>query len=327
MIDINLIWNNQIPTGDIIIKTRIDQIQNLRCYGATNHITGNRMYIMQFSKNIDPNNFNKAKFKGVRIEIFDFDDYKELNIYLLDNELKEIFSYFIQDILDVIKDVNIEVEALNLTSNIIFKWKSLFDKVLFNGLTIERQKGLIGELLFLNMLLDLNYPIDLILTNWTGCDFDDKDFIFGALGLEIKFTSSKVPTLKITSERQLEDQNLNELYLHLYIAEEVKEKGISLNTIINQVRINLTKIQIALNSFNEKLILIGYYEEDSENYNRQYAIKSEKTFLIEEGFPKLISKDLKTGIYNTSYNIEISACEPFLFDLDVLIKKLLPNGQ
>ena len=325
MIDINSIWNNQNPTGDIIIRTRISEIQNLKCYGATNNITGNRMYIMQFSNKIDPVDFRKAKFKGVRIEIFDFDDYKELNIYLLDDELKEIFSYFIQDILNVVKNVNIEIEALNLTSNIIFKWKSLFDKVLFNGLTIERQKGLIGELLFFNMILILKYPIDLIINNWTGCDFDDKDFVFGNIGVEIKFTSSKVPILKISSERQLDDQNLSELYLQLYIAEEVKEKGISLNSIIEETRINLSANQTSLNEFNEKLILIGYFEEDTDNYNKEYAIKSKKLFFIEKDFPKLISNDLKIGVYNTSYNIEISACEPFSFDIDNLTNKLLLN--
>jgi hypothetical protein len=47
-----------------------------------------------------------------------------------------------------------ENEALTTTLNVVSKWKKLFDKINFNGLTIEQQKGLIGELLFLNYLLN-----------------------------------------------------------------------------------------------------------------------------------------------------------------------------
>jgi hypothetical protein len=52
MINIKSIWENQKPTGDIIIKTRIDEIPHLNCFAATNHITGQHLYIMSVSKNV-----------------------------------------------------------------------------------------------------------------------------------------------------------------------------------------------------------------------------------------------------------------------------------
>ena len=72
-----------------------------------------------------------------------------------------------------------------------FLWKKLFDKINFNGLSIEQQKGLIGESLFINHLLDHQKSSSTILNGWTGPDFEDKDFVFGATGIEIKLTSSK----------------------------------------------------------------------------------------------------------------------------------------
>src|SRR5690554_706989 len=219
MVNIKSIWETQKPTGDIIVKTRIDDIPHLNCYAATNHITGQHLYIMSVSKNVGIPELKNYRFKSVEIFPVETDDFCELNIYLLDNDLKDIFTLFIQNILEDIVESVTESEAITKTLNVISKWKKLFDKINFNGLTLEQQKGLIGELLFINHLLDLQKSVSSILNAWTGPDFEDKDFVFGATGIEIKLTSSKYLKLKITNEGQLDAQNLNELFLVLYTVE------------------------------------------------------------------------------------------------------------
>ena len=163
MVNIKSIWETQKPTGDIIIKTRIEDIPHLNCYAATNHITGQHLYIMSVSKNVEIPELKNYRFKGVEIFPVETDDFRELNIYLLDNDLKDIFSLFIQNILEDIAESVTENEAVTKTLNVISKWKKLFDKINFNGLSLEQQKGLIGELLFINYLLDLqntNLPVE-----------------------------------------------------------------------------------------------------------------------------------------------------------------------
>ena len=103
MINIKSIWENHKPTGDIIIKTRIDEIPHLNCFAATNHITGQHLYIMSVSKNVAIPELKNYRFKGVEIYTLPFEDKIELYIYLLDNELKDIFSLFIQNILEDIE--------------------------------------------------------------------------------------------------------------------------------------------------------------------------------------------------------------------------------
>ena len=112
-----------------------------------------------------------------------------------------------------------EGKKRNKQKNDVAHWKKLFDKINFQGLSIERQKGLIGELLLFNAILDEEYSIDALLESWTGPDFNDKDFRFGSFGIEVKLTSSKVPKVKISSERQLDSENLTKLYLLIYIVE------------------------------------------------------------------------------------------------------------
>jgi hypothetical protein len=320
MVSIKSIWESHVPTDEIIIKTQLEHVKPFKCFAATNHITGNHLYIFETSKNAKFPEFKNFKFKGLFIEIFEFEDIKELHIYLLDNQLKDIFSLFIENIVEEISKSVTENEALVETSNVVLKWKKLFDKINFQGLTIERQKGLIGELLLFNSLLDEEYSIDALLESWTGPDFNDKDFCFGSFGIEVKLTSSKVPKVKISSERQLDNENLTKLYLVLYVVEEVKDKGFSLNSIIEQIRTKINNNQNALKFFNERLLLVGYFDEDFENYKRQFAFRKRNFYEVAIDFPRLVASDLPIGLFDTKYNIELSAIEQFLVSNESILE-------
>lgn len=311
MVSIKSIWESHVPNDEIIIKTQLEHLKPFKCFAATNHITGNHLYIFEISKNAKFPEFKNFKFKGLFIEIFEFEETKELHIYLLDNQLKDIFSLFIENIVEEISKSVTENEALIETSNVVLKWKKLFDKINFQGLTLERQKGLIGELLLFNSLLDEDYSIDKLLESWTGPDYNDKDFHFSSFGIEVKLTSSKVPRVKISSERQLDSENLTKLYLVLYVVEEVKDKGFSLNSIIEQIRVKINNNQNAIKFFNERLLLVGYFEEDHENYQRQYAFRKRNFYEVTINFPRLVASDLPIGLFDTKYSIELSAIEQF----------------
>ena len=323
MIDIKFIWENQKPTGDIIIKTRIDEISHLNCYAATNHITGQHLYIMSVSQNVVIPELKNYRFKGVEIYSLHNEIEKdiELYIYLLDNDLKDIFSLFIQNIFEDIARSITESEALTITLNVISKWKKLFDKINFEGLTIEHQKGLIGELLFFNYLMNNNQSSASIINAWTGADFEDKDFVFGSVAIEIKFTSSKYPKLKITNEMQLDSENLSELFLVLYTTEEVKENGFSLNSLIEHTRQNILSND-ELNLFNEKLLMLGYRQDDKDHYGKMYALNKTYGFMVTSDFPKIIRSQLPLGIYNASYSIELSAVESFITEIELILQKI-----
>lgn len=323
MINIKSIWENQKPTGDIIIKTKIDEIKHLNCFAATNHITGQHLYIMSISKNVAIPELKNYRFKGVEIFTIEIENNIELNIYLLDTELKDIFSLFIHNILEDIQQSITENEALVTTLNVVSKWKKLFDKINFNGLSLEQQKGLIGELLFLNSLLNNEKTSTNAVKTWTGAeqDFQAKDFTIGSIGIEIKFTSSNQPRIKVSNERQLDAENLSELFLVLYSTEAVKDNGISLNSIVEQIRQNISTEEVR-NIFNSKLQLNGYFDEDKEHYGKMYSIKKTFAFTVTADFPKIVKNQLPLGIYDTSYSIEISAVENFIIELEEILSKI-----
>ncbi|TAE75931.1 MAG: PD-(D/E)XK motif protein [Bacteroidetes bacterium] len=323
MININSIWENQKPTNDIIIKTKIDEISHFNCYVATNNITRQHLYIMSISKKVVIPELKNYRFKGVEIFAIEVENNFELNIYLLDNDLKDIFSLFVQNILEDIEKCVTENEAIITTLNVISKWKKLFDKINFNGLSLEQQKGLIGELLFLNYLLSNKKISTNAVSAWTSTEreFQAKDFTLGTIGIEIKFTSSMQPKIKISNEKQLDAENLTELFLVLYSTEAVKENGFSLNSIVEQTRQSISTVQ-ELNIFNGKLQINGYFDDDKEHYGKMYSIKKIFAFAVVSGFPKIVKTDLPLGIYDTSYSIEISAIEKFIIDIKDILQKI-----
>lgn len=325
MINIKSIWENHKPTGDIIIKTRIDEISQLNCFAATNHITRQHLYIMTVAKNVAIPELKNYRFKGVEIYTLQSENENkiELYIYLIDNDLKDIFSLFIQNILEEIEKSVTESEAIKTTLNVLSKWKKLFDKINFNGLSLEQQKGLIGELLFLNILLDNEKPIANAVNTWTGVeqDFQAKDFTIGTVGVEVKFTASKQPRIKVSNERQLDAENLSDLFLILYSTEAVNDNGISLNSIIEQTRQKIS-IEEERSLFNAKLQLNGYFDEDREHYGRMYSLKRTFVFNVTSEFPKIIKVQLPLGIYETSYSIEISAVENFIVEPESIFEKI-----
>ena len=321
MINIKSIWENQKPTGDIIIKTRIDEIVHLNCFAATNHITGQHLYIMSVSKIVAIPELKNYHFKGVQIFTIETEYNIELSIYLLDNDLKDIFSLFIQNILEDIQKSVSENEALTTTLNVVSKWKKLFDKINFNGLTLEQQKGLIGELLFFNYALNDGKTSGHVIEAWTGPEFEAKDFTFGSFGIEVKFTSAKQPKIKVSNERQLDAENLSELFLVLYSTEEVKENGFSLNSLVEQIRQNISNEE-ERNIFNGKLQLIGYFDDDSDYYGKMFSLKKTFAFKVSSEFPKIVRSHLPLGIYDISYSIELSAVEKYILEPENILQHI-----
>src|SRR5690606_9768016 len=226
-------------------------------------------------------------------------------------------------ILEDIEPSVTESEAITTTLNVVSKWKKLFDKINFNGLSLEQQKGLIGELLFLIYLLNDEKTSANAVNAWTGAEmeFQAKDFTLGAVGIEIKFTSSKQPRIKVSNERQLDAENLSDLFLVLYSTEAVKDNGFSLISLVSQTRKAISTDE-ERSIFNVKLQLNGYFDEDSEHYGRMYSLKKTFGFAVTSDFPKIVKNQLPLGIYDTSYSIEISAVESFIVELENILAKV-----
>jgi len=311
MSQLKQVWISQEGVSDSFIESIIDIDSGTVCKIATNKITNNKIFVIRLYSNFDLKRFEKKEFQGVSIELLIYPDYKELTFILLDNELEEIFYLFIENLFENIKFLKNEDQVIVDTSNTISKWKRLFDKIRPNLLTDEQQKGLIGELLFIKQLISNEISIPVSINNWFGPDFFNKDFIIENIGFEIKTTSQDRPVIKISSEQQLDTQDLKSLFLVQFILEERKNNGNSLPEFINNIR------EILKNEYAEKLIFensllkTGYNDNDASRYTKKYEVIEVVMYKVEEDFPKITKSILPKGVFNSVYNLEVPFLEKF----------------
>jgi hypothetical protein len=316
MEDLDLLWGTQllVENDEWITKTQLVGVNNFICYAATNRKSQLHFFIIEFSKGSELGKFLRYKFQGVQFNINESENFIELHIYLMDNDLMDLFCLFVNNILEIDDNIVVENDLLNGVENVIIKWKKLFDKVKFSGLSLEEQKGLMGELLFINDLLNKKVDADLIISSWQGPDMENKDFIFNSVGVEVKFTSVLTPRLKISSEHQLDLNTLDQLFLVQFRTEEVREHGQNLNELIEKIRNILNVNQAVLNRFNESLMRAGYFEDDIDKYLKRYNLLYKKIYKIIDDFPRISSSNLDNGVLKVSYSLEPTAIEKFTIE-------------
>ena len=311
MSQIKTFWIQHESIDKDFIENEILLNSGVICKIATNKITDNKLFILRVFEKIDEKKFLKKEFQGVSIELLVYPEFKEITFILLDNELDEVFALFIENIYESINNLDNESMVINQTLDSIAKWKKLFDKIKSTLLTEEEQKGLVGELLFISESIENEVSKDLMIENWFGPDYYNKDFVINNKGFEIKTTTQDRPTIKISSEQQLDKQDLNILYLIQYNLEESKSNGFTLPELINKVSLEIAVNYILKSKFDEKLLQIGYNHDDYSKYDKKYKLIEKNVYNVNDDFPKITKSTLPKGIFNSIYNIEILVLDEF----------------
>ena len=315
MNDIKSIFEKHRFNGEKVVFSSIESLSHLRFRLATEHTSGKHFVCLIVNKDIEFPDLKPYNFVGVQLFTNEIQDEIHLNILLLDVDLKEEFFLFVQNIVNELEKTLTEQEAVKTLFNVISRWKRLFNRIYMGMLTKEQQKGLLGELLYIDFLLSNDVSSNKVIRSWFGIEFEDKDFVFENCAMEIKFSSNKVPYLNISSERQLDITVVPFMYLVLYPCNEVQKGDFSLNSVIERIREKLQCSGEDLILFNEKLIEYGYLDDDKIHYEKQYALLKTYSYSVTSTFPRIVKDSIPIGIYNTNYKIEISAVEDFRISL------------
>ena len=238
----------------------------------------------------------------------------------------EIFETLCRDVVEAGEaGANIK-EALARALQRTRRWYHLLRGGKARGLSVEEQRGLVGELAFLRELALAIGPHTAI-EAWTGPTGSAKDFelIGCCIELKTKRVAAK-PFVTISSEDQLSDVEGSNLCLRVVnVASAVLPEGQSLH---DHVRITSEMFEadsIAFEVWEETLYSTGY---DSENDydNRRWLLGEATDYDVADGFPR-ISNPLAQGVENVRYTLALDACEPFILTVDLmdLIRKGLTS--
>jgi hypothetical protein len=322
------IWDSQLNASkNKVIRERVIQVSGLTCFIGTITFSNAKIFLLELDSNIDIHQNYLKRFIGVEVQIIPSpNNKKELAIILLDEELTDIFIVFIEDIINSLLDINDSENALIIISKRINYWKKLFGKFSTNLLTPQQQRGLFGELYFLNKVL-IEKNNKQVINAWKAPNGTNQDFYINAKTIEVKTTISNSQTIKISNEYQLDISGLDKLFIAFYKLYEFPE-GITLLSLINEIRILLNSEIDLLNIFNVKLINLGVLPELEEEYNEiGYSVRGEKYYDVTSEFPKITALMVNESISKISYGIDLGYCLNFETTFTEILNEILDVEQ
>lgn len=235
------------------------------------------------------------------------DEQLMLSFSLVDDQLRDIFYKFCEDIIESSRH-NRKEDGF---APVIERWDTWIKFFAKTSLPLSENEilGLIGEIYFLQNVMMPKYGQDTSLDSYIGIDRAHKDFEVNDTWYEVKAIHNGVRTVKISSIQQLDSSEVGQLEIVTFDqSTPTYENNITLNSVISDFRSSLDrKWQL---KFDEKMRKSGYIEDERyDEFNYLFVRVDEYT--VSTDFPKLSKDDLPSGITKASYEIDISAIQEF----------------
>lgn len=328
-IDLKKIWSGQeSASSKQVVRERILFIKDLNCFIGLVGYTGVKMFQLEVEPLTEIHKNYLHRFRGVEIQAIPSDDetLKKFTIILMEKELTDIFTLFIEDILDKLIPISDTKDALNIINQRVIYWRKLFAQASGELLTPEKQRGLFGELFILQQLLNYSEDSRLVLNSWVGPQSANQDFVIETNAIEVKTSKAGNSTVSISNEYQLDFTLWNNIYLCIVSVNESAGKQGTLFQLINTIRTLLEERDDELVSeFERKLGLIGINRDMLEEYNEtSYSVRNYRFFHVCDGFPVIVKGTIESdAIYNVKYQIDISKCRDFEADEQTVLSTIL----
>jgi len=234
-------------------------------------------------------------------------------IRLLDSQYNELFAVLCEDLIFKVFNTIDELRLIQTMSISFTKWKKVFNSVASNGLDLDVQEKLYGELYFIRKLLQKKSRHVFCIESWQSPLGSSHDFQRRDWALQVKTTEEyENQELYISNERQLDETlipNIHLVQLEMDISDCIGE---NINDIIKDIRELLSKEQMAINSFERLLHEACYFNVHAELYQvRGYKVRNMHIYHVEKDFPRILVSQLAKGVTNVKYTINASDLEPY----------------
>ena len=250
-----------------------------------------------------------------------------LYIRLKDRAQLELFETLCRDVMAASALAQTEAEALERAIGRTFRWHYLLRGGKSEALTEEAQKGLIGEIEVLRLLIGA-IGAKPALSAWTGPSGAPKDFELKADCIEVKARrGASQPFVKITSEHQLADVPDRRLWLAVLAVDKVQRPhGRTLTEQVDEVKALLEATEpSAIMGWDMRLADAGY--DALHDYSAwRWIVSAPEFHTVAEGFPR-VAAPVPLGVTGITYSLALSACAPWKTDWNNVRSKLVSEDQ
>ena len=228
-----------------------------------------------------------------------------LSLSLTSESETSVFVEMCRDLLTFAENAQNEAEALKKFWLRYNHWQNLFASVTRDLLSEEKQRGLIGELLFLREQILNNRPLKEAVAGWLGPLKEHQDFSYGEMWYEIKTVTEQAEKVQISSIEQLSLETPGELVVYRLAK---TSDGFTLNSIVKDLSEMLSKNPSATQKFEVLLFQTGYVERE-EYSEHNYRLVANIKFSVDENFPRLTRNNLPTAVVDASYTLNLRELE------------------
>jgi len=252
-----------------------------------------------------------------------------LGVRLREPAYADVFAALAEDVAPRVAAASSPVEAGEVMLSRLRRWQK-FLSAAASGLPIERQRGLHGELQVLRSHLIPALGAAAAVAGWRAPRAAHQDFQYPTGAVEVKATTAKQPqSVRITSERQLDDTGIPALFLHVVVLDERELEGPepltgeSLPDVVRGLRAQLQGELAAQEAFEDRLLETGYLEADAPRYEGlRRTLRTECVFRVSGSFPRVTERDLPSGVGGVTYDLSLAACQAHSTDPKGMIHML-----
>ena len=265
---------------------------------------------------------NLPKLRSLDIGMRDIPGGRALVIILKDPEQREIFASLCQNVVGAAEAALETEDALSRALRRLMRWHHLLRAGRADLLSLEEQRGLLGELMFLERLAAL-VGARAAIEAWRGPLGASKDFEIDDVLVEVKARRGAAkPHVQISSEDQLSGVDGARLILSVSAVDAaIKPDGMTLNDHV--IRAEKIFAEAGTESFLlwEEAIQAAGFDHEDDYSQRRWKVGPAAEYEVKGGFPRIVPP-LIAGVSAVRYSISLEACAPYQLEkgfLDELI--------
>lgn len=304
------IWRSLSPEPPQSIFKRYDLSHPLDFYLG---LDGDGRHLLLFVSSEEPP--HQLDMRALRIRKSSRDDGRWALLWTLeDSGLLDMFSLLSEDLIEHSRQIRGSISPLTFVIRRLNGWRHLLERVSDDFMPLSSVRGLCGELIFLERLIDSLGCEDAVRA-WLGPFGADQDFQVATCAWEVKTIRPDADKVIIASEAQLDDSShcIDLMVVELADVSSDSEDCLTLNLQVLNLRHKLFGCYEALLQFDNKILVAGYVaREEYDNYS--FKLRSLCAYRVVESFPRVVRKAIPDGVKNVCYEVELKALENYLVE-------------
>lgn len=237
-----------------------------------------------------------------------------LSFTLQDRKFTEVFLRLADDLHARSASSSNEQTALDRVGVVFDEWRRLLKPRPTGLLTMEELRGLVGELWLILNEFSGTRTVEAAIEGWLGPIGLPQDFWYDGDGYrEAKAIGPSTTRVRISSEQQLDEDDLDLLVLRIGNTDEQAVGAFNLPTLVARAKTALAEMGASADSLEERISRLGVNLAEPFYIDTWFVMTGGAKYRVVPGFPRVVASSLPTGVVRVTYQIDLVEIEPFKY--------------